>query len=367
MIHRKMLFIRMMIAILLLATIFQTLLGAGAAITDPRVDAIMNAVIKPGEPGASVIVIQHGQILHEAGYGLADLALQKLNTPQTLYHMASSGKQFASMAVMMMKERGQLNYEDPIAVHLPELSRFGSNVTLESLMHHTSSIPDYYNSSLGYNLLLRIDPTPDNDDALQLLQYWGALKPGGKWVYSNTGYDTLGTLIEHKNAQSFDAYMQANIFQPLDMNGTFSLPNPVRFADPNRARGYDKTQQGWVLNEWSPLDELVGSGSIYSSVQDLYAYDQALYTNQLVMQSTLAAAFQPVKTSDGLVQYGFGWYLGARSGHSYTSHGGYWEGYRSYILRFIGDEFSVFVMANRTDISPENLAFKIFDVFEPSL
>jgi CubicO group peptidase (beta-lactamase class C family) len=281
--------------------------------------------------------------------------------------MASTGKQFASMAIMMMKERGQLNYDDPIAVHLPELSRFGTNVTLAELMHHTSGIPDYYNSSLGYNLLLRVDPTPDNDDALRLLQFWGISKPAGKWVYSNTGYDTLGTLIQHKNSQSFDAYMQEHIFQPLGMTGTFSLPNATRFADPNRARGYDKTAQGWVVNDYDPLDELVGSGSIYSSVHDLFAYDQALYTNQLVMQSTLAAAFQPIKTIDGSVQYGFGWYLGTRGEHSYTGHGGYWEGYRSYILRFINDRFSVFVLANRTDLSPQDLAFQIFDVFKSSL
>src|SRR5262249_54218408 len=124
---------------------------------------------------------------------------------------------------------------------------------------------------------------------------------------------------------------------------------------------------GWVVNDSDPLDNLVGSGSVYSSVQDLYAYDQALYTNQLVMQSTLAAAFQPTKTIDGIVQYGFGWYLGTQSGHNYTSHGGYWEGYRSYILRFIDDHFSIFILANRTDLSPEDLAFQIFDIFEPSL
>jgi CubicO group peptidase (beta-lactamase class C family) len=356
----------MMISAFILGLVFQATLQAQSP-TDPRVDTIMNSVIKPNEPGASVIVIQDGRIIHEAGYGLADLQLQKPNTPQTLYHMASTGKQFSSMGIMMMKEHGLLNYDDPIAVHLPQLSRFGTNVTLAELMHHTSGIPDYYNSNLLYNVLLSIDPTPDNDDALLLLQYWGLLKQGGKWVYSNAGYDTLGTLIQHKSGQSFDSYMQQHIFQPLGMNGTFSLPNPIRFADPNRARGYDKNSEGWVVNDSDPLDELVGSGSIYSSVQDLYAYDQALYTNQLVMQSTLAAAFQPAKTNDGIAQYGFGWYLGKHRERSYTSHGGYWEGYRSYILRFINNHFSVFVLANRTDISPEDLAFRIFDVFEPSL
>jgi CubicO group peptidase (beta-lactamase class C family) len=167
---------------------------------------------------------------------------------------------------------------------------------------------------------------------------------------------------------SLDDYLQQNIFQPLGMSGSFSLPNPTRFADPSRARGYHKNGFGWIVDDWDPLDELVGAGSVYSSVQDLYAYDQALYTNRLVLQSTLAAAFEPTKLQDGqLLQYGFGWYLGTRNGHNYASHGGYWEGYRSYILRFAADRFSVYVLANRTDISPEDLAFQIFDLFETNL
>jgi CubicO group peptidase (beta-lactamase class C family) len=338
-------------------------------VRDPRIDKIMNSAIRPWEPGASVIVIRNGQILHEAGYGMADLELRRPNTPETLFHMASSGKQFTSLAVMMMKERNLLQFDDPISVHLPELSRFGSKLTLRHLMHHTSGIPDYYNSNLGYNLLLLLDPTPDNDDALLLLQYWGLLRPAGAYAYSNGGYDLLGTLVQHKNAQPFDQFMQQNVFQPLGMSGSFSLPNPTRFADPKRARGYHKQGLfGWTVDDWDAFDELVGSGSVYSSVRDLYAYDQALYTNQLVMQSTLSAAFEPARLADGGIEpYGFGWYLGTRSGHSYTSHGGSWEGYRSYILRFARDQFSVYVLANRTDISPESLAFQIFDVYEPEL
>jgi CubicO group peptidase (beta-lactamase class C family) len=141
----------MMILALIFGLVFQLTLRS-QTVTDPRVDAIMNAVVKPSEPGASVIVIHNGQILHEAGYGLADLQQQKTNKPQTLYHMASTGKQFASMAIMMMKERGQLNYDDPIAVHLPELSRFGNQC--HACRTHASHIR---NSGL-LQFLARIQP-----------------------------------------------------------------------------------------------------------------------------------------------------------------------------------------------------------------
>jgi CubicO group peptidase (beta-lactamase class C family) len=332
------------------------------------VDAIMNSVIKPWEPGASVIVVHNGQILHEAGYGRADLEHERNNTPHTLYHMASTGKQLTALGIMMMKERQLLNYDDPIAVHLPELWRFGSNVTLRQLMHHSSGVPDYYASSTGYNLLLKIDPTPNNDQALRLLQFWGVRQPPGSYPYNNTGYDLLGTVIQHKSGQSYDAYMQQHVFQPLGMTASFSLPNPVRFADPNRARGYRKQGLTWVVDDWSPLDELVGAKSIYTSVHDLYAYDQALYTNQLVLQTTLASAFEPARLPDGRVlPYGFGWRLGARAGHTYTGHGGDYQGYRSYIVRFASDNFSIYLLANRYNLDPEALVFQIFDLFEPTL
>ena len=340
---------------------------AAQYVRDPRVDEIMNAVIQPQDPGASVIVIRDGAILHEAGYGMADLALQRVNTPRSLFHMGSAGKQMTALGIMMMQEQGLLAYDDPIALHLPELARFGSKVTLRQLMHHVSGAPDYYIAP-GYNLLMQAYQTPDNDQALTFLRTWGELQQPGVHVYNNTGYDLLGTLIQHESGQSFDEYIQQNVFQPLGMTESFSLPNPVRFADPDRARGYYPRAGGWQLDDWNPLDDLVGAKSIYTSVHELYAYDQALYTNQLITQQTLAVAFTPATLPGGQsLPYGFGWRLGTRSGHEYAGHGGDYEGYRSYILRFAQDEFSVYILANRHDLEPEVLAFQIFDIFEPTL
>src|SRR6185503_11297235 len=142
-----------------------------------------------------------------AGYGMADLGLQRVNTPQTLFHMGSAGKQMTALGIMMMQEQGLLNYDDPIALHLPELARFGSTVTLRRLLHHTSGATDYYVSP-GYNLLMQTYQTLDNDQALTFLRTWGELQLPGVHVYNNTGYDLLGTLIQHESAQSFDAYVQ---------------------------------------------------------------------------------------------------------------------------------------------------------------
>jgi CubicO group peptidase (beta-lactamase class C family) len=336
---------------------------------DPRVDSIMRRLIRPTDPGASVIVIHRGKILHEAGYGMADLGRGIPNTSETLYHMASSSKQFTALAIMMLKEKRQLRYGDPIARHLPQLKRFGDDVTIEDLLHHISALPDYYDDSTGYSKLMEISRTPVNGDILTLYQTWGDIGVCcHEFRYNNSGYDLLGSLVEYKAKQSLDAFLQQHVFVPLGMTSTFSMPNPRRFADRKRARGYDRNGNLWSINDYDPLDGLIGAGSVYSSVRDLFYYDQALYTDKLVSQATLAEAFKPAILSDGDTSfYGFGWRLGELKGHRFTGHGGSWEGYLSHILRFPEDQFSIFVLANRTDIDPEEIAVKVFEMFEPTL
>jgi CubicO group peptidase (beta-lactamase class C family) len=154
--------------------------------------------------------------------------------------------------------------------------------------------------------------------------------------------------------------MEEHIFGPLEMESTFSLPNPEKFALPNRARGYGAEAETFTVYDSDPLDNLVGSGSIYSTVEDLYRYDQALYTNNLVSQETLAEAFQPAYLNDDTeYPYGFAWELSEEKSMPYLGHSGAWEGYLAYILRFPEERLSVFVLSNRTDSDPESLAFEI--------
>jgi hypothetical protein len=151
------------------------------------VDAIVQAAIKSNDPGGSIVVIRDGKVIHIAGYGLADLDSKKPNLPGTRYHMASSGKQFTALSLMMLHQDGRLDYDDPVGKHLPEVARFGDSLTIRQVLHHTSGIPDYYDDSTGYKLLLASSPMPTNDDALALLHRWGTPKPAGReFVYSNS-------------------------------------------------------------------------------------------------------------------------------------------------------------------------------------
>ena len=231
-----------------------------------------------------------------------------------------------------------------------------------------TGIPDYYDDSTGYKLLLASSPMPTNDDALALLHRWGTPKPAGReFVYSNAGYDLLGTLVEHVSGQSLDGFLRQRVFGPTGMTGCFSMPNATRFAEPQRARGYDKSGKKFTANDQDPLDNLVGSGSVYCSVEDLARYDAALYTDQLVRQTTLADAFEPGRLMDGKsVDYGFAWGIADRNGYHYEGHSGSWEGYLSYILRCRSQHFSIYFLQNRTDIKPRDVVMKVFDLYLPA-
>jgi CubicO group peptidase (beta-lactamase class C family) len=352
-------------AILLTATLGTRAAAQTSFPRDPRVDSIMTRSIHPDEPGASVIVIQDGQVIHAGAYGLADLASHRPNRLGSMYHMASTGKQFTALALLMLSEDGKLSLDDPIGKYFPELARFGAALTIRQMLHHTSGIPDYYDDTTGYHRLLAINPEPTNTDIVHLYADWGSARPAGEtFVYSNAGFDLLGSLVEKLSGQSLDAFLQRRIFGPLGMTSSFSLWNPSRFADTMRSRGYDREGSHWIANDRDPLDHLVGSGSVYSSVLDLYRYDQALYTDTLVQQSTLAQAFEPIRLSNGQLEpYGFGWRLDTRQGVHYVHHGGSWEGYLSHILRAPSRRFSIFVLQNRTDLNPETFANAIFDLY----
>ncbi|MEP7324485.1 MAG: serine hydrolase domain-containing protein [Gemmatimonadota bacterium] len=336
---------------------------------DAGVDSIMNRAIKPDEPGSAVVVIWNGRVVHGAAYGLADLETGRPNRTSSTFHMASMGKQFTALALLILRDEGKLSLDDPIGKHFPELARFGPTLTVRQILHHTSGIPDYYNDTTGYRKLLELAPEPDNRDIVKLLAAWGEAKPAGtEFSYSNAGYDLLGSLVETLSGMSLDAFLQQRVFGPAGMGSTFSLPNTARFADSSRSRGYDKTHGRWVADDQDPLDRLVGSGSVYSSVEDLYRYDQALYGERLVKQSELQEMYQPVQLEDGrVVPYGFGWRRDEKDGVSYLDHGGAWEGYLSHMIRIPDRHFSIFILDNRTDFEPEDLSAAILERYLPEL
>ncbi len=311
-------------------------------------DALFASYTTDRSPGAAVIVIQDGNILKEAGYGLADLAKGTPITPSEIFHLASVGKQFTALAVLILEQQGKLALDDPIEKYLPELSNFGNEVTIRRLLNHTSGMPDAYSGAL-YMALMERSSRPTNGDLLAVLSTAGGLRfdPGFTFEYSNTGYDVLGALIERVAGEPYPDFLEENIFGPLGMKNTFSLPSLRQKNDPLVAHSYVKYQGLIQPYDTYPLDDIVGSGTIYSTVEDMVLYDQALYTDAIVRSSTLAQAFQPAVLFDGTkYPYGFGWEIRDENGIRSYGHSGKWLGYQSYYERFPDQKLSIVVLMN---------------------
>ena len=317
-----------------------------------KVDQLFANFIGKAEPGAAVIVIQQGKVLYKAAYGLADLEQVSALTPRHIFHIGSVGKQFTAIAIMQLYQAGKLSYDASIRTYLPALPAWADAVTIRHLLHHTAGLPDYTDELLD-QLFARSD-LPTNRDLIAALTTWRKLPraPGEEFEYSNVGYDLLGSIIERVSGQSFATYLDRQIFRPLGMTQSFSLPNAAKQAGKLVAHSYEAADS--EPYDWDPLDGLVGSGSIYSTVDDLYRYDQALYTDKLVKQALLAEAFQSGILQDGSkTDYGFAFELERWQKRAYVAHSGAWLAFQSDYVRFPKEQLSVFVLLNRSYNIPD--------------
>lgn len=333
-----------------------------------KVDRWFHSFIDDHQPGGAVIVIQKGQIQYQAAYGLADLEQGTPLTTRHLFHLGSIGKQFTALAIMLLVERGALAYDDPISTYLPELDYLEDAVTIRRLLHHTSGLPNQYDNQAVIEQILQPDQQPTNQDVIRYLALDRKLTsaPGQYFVYNNVGYELLGALIERISGMTYAAFLQENIFDPLRMTHTFALPNPERRAAALLPHSYIRVDNHKVAPyDTDLLDNLGGAGGTYSTIGDMYLYDQALYTEKLVKQTTLAEAFVAGSLNDDRsTGYGFAWMLNAITGTA--SHSGQWLGFTSCFVRNAEKELSVVVLFNRTYDLPDACisAFHVMELYE---
>jgi CubicO group peptidase (beta-lactamase class C family) len=328
--------------------------------TDPersaKMDEQVTSRIGAKDPGLALAIVKAGTVVHAAGYGLADWRSNRRITRNTIFHLASVGKQFTGLGLMMLAEERKLQFDDAVGKHLPPLAGFGPKLTLRHLLHHTSGILDLYHEANLPELLKRAR-RPTNADVVRTYQELGCpmtpgLKPGDEYAYSNVGYDLLGTVIERLSGQPFRDFFHSRVFDRLGMKDTFSIPDR-RVHDRRCATGCALDNGRFVEDEGSDLDDTVGSGSIYSTTTDLCLYDSALAANALVSAASMREALTSGRTNDGKpTGYGFGWAVGTYEGMRFASHDGKWIGYFSYICRYLDHPLTIFVLSNNPTIMP---------------
>ena len=327
-----------------------------------EVDDLVKAEIKKlNIPAVSIAVVRDGKIIKEAGYGFANLEHQVPAKPETIYQSGSVGKQFTAALVMLLVEDGKLGLDDLISKHLPQAPELWKDITVRHLLTHTSGLGDPY---------LKIDLTKNyTDDQLMAIEGTIPLKfpPGTKWAYSNTGYHVLGFLCNKVGGKFYGDQLVERIFKPCGMT-TARMINEHDII-PNRAAGYE-WRNGKIKNQtWvSPSLNTTADGSIYLTVRDMAQWDAALLGDKLLKSSSKEAMWTPVKLSDGKTHpYGFGWALAPENGHKCISHGGAWQGFTTYIARYVDDHITIIVLTNRSGINPGRLNKLIAEHYVPGL
>ena len=307
---------------------------------EANVDAYVNHYVTGNRPGVAVMVIKDDTITLKKGYGLANIERQlpfKLDTPCFL---ASVSKQFTAMAIMILAERGKLAYEDKLKAYIPEIPASWNAITIHHLLTHQSGMFDYAND-LGW-----FDGVTDSQ-VLDSLARRGDLEfsPGTKYDYSNSGYVILAILVERVSGRRFRVFVKENIFDPLGMNKSL-VYDESKPEIPDRAIGYRSRFGVPVLNDWNMLT--TGAGGLVSTIEDLYKWDQSLYTERIVSKETLARAYtRHVGLGNGF-WYGYGWGIGNYNGLTNYQHNGGHAGFRTQISRFPEARFTVLILSNGT-------------------
>jgi CubicO group peptidase (beta-lactamase class C family) len=306
---------------------------------EAKVDAYVKPYLEMKAFSGTILIARKGKIVLEKGYGMANYELNVPNTVQTKFHLASISKTFTAAAIMMLEERGQLSVKDPLNKYIPDYPN-GDKITLHNLLIHTSGIPNVNNFS-EYGDWSRYAQTPAS-----LVEKFKNrplnFEPGARYDYSNSNYNVLAFIIEKVSGKSYGEFLQANIFEPLAMKDTAHDGNAALLIR-NAASGY--TPAGFDGFEKVPyLDWTIktGNGSIYSTVEDLYKWDRALYTEKLLKRATLEKIF--TKHVDDAV--GYGWFLGKRLNRNVYRMSGRSPGFQCEIHRYIDDDVCVIVLGN---------------------
>jgi len=357
----------------LLATVALSGFPAFSQVSSTQIDAIFSSLKSGNAPGAAVLVIRNGRPVFRRGYGVTDRRTLHPIDAYTNFRLASLTKQFTATAIMLLVHDGRLHYEDHLTDFFPEFPTYGKSITVRNLLNHTSGLPDYEDLLTARYPNTTDDQIPQIHDAgvLKLLeqQTAGKFAPGTKWEYSNSGYVVLGLIVEKVSGKSFGRFLQERIFAPLKMTNTLAYEKGKN-AVPHRAYGYTCEKQTCRETDQSSTSATLGDGGIYASLDDLAKWDAALRDHTLLSAAETRPALTPVEptggaaaSSDGPVSYGFGWFLNPYQGHPRMFHDGETMGFRSTIQRFPSDKLTVIVLANRTDVNPEELALKAADLY----
>jgi CubicO group peptidase (beta-lactamase class C family) len=325
-----------------------------------KVDEIFAVFEKPGSPGCALGIVRDGDFIYRRGYGLASLELSVPLTPESVVYMGSVSKQFTAASVVLAAEQGYLKLDDDVRKYIPELRSYDHTVTLRHMLHHTSGLRDIFDIS-GRN----IEDFHSVADQIDLEAHQTALNfaPGDEYFYANVNFFLLAEVVHRATGKPLSRFAEENIFKPLGMTHT-------RFYDdrtlvvPGRVPGYDPGPNGTFLLDWPTNFEGVGDGGVLSTVDDLLLWDRNFYDNKLGKGTLIKEMETPGVLNNGKqLHYGLGLRLGNYRGLPTVEHSGGLAGYRTELLQFPTQKFTVICLCNLRGSDPDLMSHKVADLY----
>ena len=339
------------------------------------------------KPGCAVGVIENGEYIHSEGYGLANLEHEIPIGKDTIFRIGSVSKQFTTMAIAILEEKGQLSFDDEMKTHIPGLIDYGEEVTINHMIHHFSGLGDYeymdypgrFKNAVGEEFRWGNEDYLTNDEFHDLIKTLPLIrKPEKKFHYSNTGYVLLALVAENASGMSLRKLAEKEIFNPLGMNNSF-FNDDVNLPFKNRADAYTPIKEGsndYKINvtnlSW------IGDGGVYTSLNDFIKWDQNFYENKLgngneSLIQTMEMTFEETKAikrnqkmdkeKENENTYAFAQNLAYYNGYKRWSHSGSWVGWLAHYARFPELRFSTVVFCNTNEIDATIIADDVVDIY----
>ncbi len=346
-----------------------------------RLNSLLDDWKEKNAPGMAALLIRDGRIEYRKVFGFANLDARAPITPNTQFLLASLTKQFTAMAILILAERHKLQFDDTLAKFCPEFPDYASTITIRHLLNHTAGLTQYQELLVGkidgnYFRSSKSPPAAREFTAAEALEALSRqeklrFRPGDKFEYSDSAYVVLAQIIERLTGERYAEFMKENIFDPLGMHGTLVVDERKQKV-PRLALGYAKRNGQWQDITYSPENSIYGEDGIYSTINDLYKWDQALYTERLVGRSTLEMAFTPARGNDGKEiatdlltrpsSYGFGWFISSLRGEKDVEHSGGWSGYATHILRVPSRRITAIILTNSSNDDVPEIAQEMAEI-----
>lgn len=323
------------------------------------IDKFMTEKYPANQPGAAILVAHNDKVIFRKGYGLANLNPDQPVTPDMVFRIGSITKQFTSTAILKLAEQGKIDLKADITKYLTDFSTPGKTVTVEQLLNHTSGIKSYTSlpdamSKKG----LYISPA----DMMKIIQTQPSdFAPNDQWLYNNSGYFLLGMIIEKVSGMTYGEYVQKNLLKPAGMKSTFTDDSNL---PTNVAKGYMKSG----ATEFKAADYIhpsipYSAGAIFSTVDDLWKWNQAVFNYKLVKKESLEKAWTPTKLNSGkLVGYGYAWQFGWMGNAKAIGHGGAIDGYLTMELYVPDQKIYVCILSNSMTVNPEEYTYQVAEI-----